>query len=120
MPIVLKFGSLNLLEPSEGLSRTVMGLLYLLRKCAVKVLPCFVTKKDTGYSAVKVIVLTLSDTRSVFFRRLSHKRNINLLKPTGRVTHHQFNIQQLYALPTLYLCAWYLSENKQRLVPLTA
>jgi len=29
----------------------------------------------------------------------------------------QFNIQQLYALPTLYLCILYLSENKQRLVP---
>jgi hypothetical protein len=27
----------------------------------------------------------------------------NLLKPTGYVMHHQFNIQQLYALPTLYL-----------------
>jgi len=25
--------------------------------------------------------------------------------------HHQFNIQQLYALPTLYLCVLYLSEN---------
>jgi hypothetical protein len=34
------------------------------------------------------------------------------------VMHHQFNIQQLYALPTLYLCVLYLSENKQRLVPL--
>ena len=44
---------------------------------------------------------------------------INLLKPTGHVMHHQFNIQQLYALPTLYLCVLYLSENKQRLVPLT-
>ena len=44
----------------------------------------------------------------------------NHLKPTGHVTHHQFNIQQLYALPTLYLCVLYLSENKQRLVPLTA
>jgi len=32
--------------------------------------------------------------------------------------HHQFNIQQLYALPTLYLCVLYLSENKQRLVTL--
>jgi len=32
----------------------------------------------------------------------------------------QFNIQQLYALPTLYLCVLYLSENKQRLVPLTS
>jgi hypothetical protein len=42
----------------------------------------------------------------------------NHLKPAGHVMHHQFNIQQLYALPTLYLCVLYLSENKQRLVPL--
>jgi hypothetical protein len=33
---------------------------------------------------------------------------INLLKPTGYMLHQQFNIQQLYALPTLYLC-----KNKQ-------
>ena len=44
---------------------------------------------------------------------------VNLLKPTDHVMHQQFNIQQLYALPTLYLCVLYLSENKQRLVPLT-
>ena len=43
-----------------------------------------------------------------------------LLKPTGHVMHQQFNIQQLYVLPTLYLCVLYLSENKQRHVPLTA
>jgi len=43
---------------------------------------------------------------------------INLF--TGYVMQQQFNIQQLYALPTLYLCVLYLSENKQRLVPLTA
>jgi len=29
---------------------------------------------------------------------------VNLLKPNGHVMHYQFNIQQLYALPTLYLC----------------
>ena len=45
---------------------------------------------------------------------------VNLLNPTGHVMHQQFNIQQLYALPTLYLCVLYLSENKQRLVPLIA
>ena len=45
---------------------------------------------------------------------------INLLKPSGYVMHHQFNIQQLYALPKLYLCVLYLSEDKQRLVPLIA
>jgi len=46
--------------------------------------------------------------------------HFKLSKPTVHVMHHQFNIQQLYALPTLYLCVLYLSENKQRLVPLTA
>ena len=45
---------------------------------------------------------------------------LTLQKPTGYVMHQQFNIQQLYALPTLYLCVLCLSENKQRLVPLTA
>ena len=44
----------------------------------------------------------------------------NLLKPTSHLMHQQFNIQQLYVLPTLYLCVLYLSENKQRLVPLTS
>jgi hypothetical protein len=38
---------------------------------------------------------------------------LKLLKPTGHVMHHQFNIQQLYALPALYL-----SESKQGLVHL--
>ena len=45
---------------------------------------------------------------------------INLSKPICYVMHQQFNIQQLYALPTLYLYVLCLSENKQRLVPLTA
>ena len=49
-----------------------------------------------------------------------HGNWLNLLKPTGYVMHQQFNIQQVYALPTLYLCVLYLSENKHRLVPLTA
>ena len=51
---------------------------------------------------------------------LSKNMKINLLRPTGHEMHQQFNIQQLYALPTLYLFVLYLSENKQRLVPLTA
>jgi hypothetical protein len=68
----------------------------------------------------------------ILFEFLRHVRNtgylctmtsmytLNLLKPTGHVMHQQFNIQQLYVLPTLYLCVLYLSENKQRLVPLTS
>jgi hypothetical protein len=32
------------------------------------------------------------------------------------MNYQAFNIQQLYALPTLYLCVLYLSQIKQRLV----
>jgi hypothetical protein len=42
---------------------------------------------------------------------------INLLKPTGYAMPQQFNIQQLYALPTLYWFVLYLSENKQQILP---
>ena len=55
-----------------------------------------------------------------YFRRMMGRLLFNLLTPTGHVMHQQFNIQQLYALPTLYLCVLYLSENKQRLVLLIA
>ena len=64
-----------------------------------------------------------AEKRVEFIRREEHRSVpfcLNLLNPTGHVMHQQFNIQQLYALPTLYLCVLYLSENKQRLVPLTA
>jgi hypothetical protein len=49
-----------------------------------------------------------------------HVSLFNLLEPTCHVIHQQFSIQQLYVVSTLYLCVLYLSENKQRLVPLTA
>ena len=55
-----------------------------------------------------------------FSRLRTQTSCLNLLQPTGHVMHQQFNIQQLYALSTLYLCVLYLSENKQRLVSLTA
>ena len=35
----------------------------------------------------------------------------NLSNPTGHVMHQQFNIQQLYVLPTLYLFCIYLRTN---------
>ena len=60
-------------------------------------------------------------SRNLNTRRPNNKLcEFNVLNPTGYVMHHQFNIQRLYALPTLYLRVLYLSENKQRLVPLTA
>ena len=37
---------------------------------------------------------------------------INLLKPTGHVMHHQLNIQQLYALPhTVFICFVFIWEQ---------
>ena len=51
---------------------------------------------------------------------LNNLFHLTLIKPTGNLMYQQFNIQQFYTLPTLYLCVLYLSENKQRLVPLTA
>ena len=71
--------------------------------------------KNLRYFFRQNLRMRASITNAIFIHRTS-----NILKPTGYVTHQQFNIQQLYALPTLYLCALYLSENKQRLVPLTS
>jgi len=49
----------------------------------------------------------------MMLHRLANVKCIfNLIKPTGHVMHQQFNIQQLYVLPTLYLCVLYLSENR--------
>jgi hypothetical protein len=70
---------------------------------------------------IKVQLLTASSTERFILKNQpdivinynSIKYYINILKPTGHVMHHQFNIQQLYALPTLYLCVLYLSVNKQ-------
>jgi hypothetical protein len=59
-------------------------------------------------------------TQAYVFSVTTFNFNLNLLKPTGHVTQQQFKFQQLYVLPTLYLCVLYLSQNKQRLVPLTA
>jgi hypothetical protein len=76
-----------------------------------------------GYKqALPVIEWTQTDALDRTESRPIHKTNvrIKILIPTGHVMHQQSNIQQLYALPTLYLCVLYLSENKQRLVPLTA
>jgi len=74
------------------------------------------------YAAIKSIFgsnYSISSPR-IFFSGGRNVINVNLLQPTCYEMHHHFNIQQLYALPTLHLCVLYLSENKQRLVPLTA
>ena len=65
-------------------------------------------------SVVESVGIAVRILENIFFLYL------NLVKPTGHVMYHQFNIQQLYVLPILYLWVLYLSESKQRLVPLTA
>ena len=71
-------------------------------------------------NARKILVGKFEEKKQLGRSSVDGKITINLLKPTGYVMHQQFNIQQLYVLPALYLCVLYLSENKQRLVPLTA
>ena len=70
------------------------------------------------YVSISLCLLILTQDNFLYSTQLLF--TLTLLKPTGYVMHHQFNIQQLYVLPTLYLCVLYLSENKLRLVPLTA
>ena len=67
--------------------------------------------------SIDAISLHISGKEKIVF---NFSYSLNLLKPTGGVMHQQFDIQQLYVLPTLYLCVLYLSQNKQWLVPLTA
>jgi hypothetical protein len=78
-----------------------------------------VTDGQSGSDIHEWLLLWVSWQRRLK-RDVTISTSFNLLKPTGYVIHQQFNIQQLYALSTLYLCVLYLSENKQRLVPLTA
>jgi len=48
--------------------------------------------------------MQLTQTKRAFHKNIASSQPfINHLKSTGYVMHHQFDIQQLYALPTLYL-----------------
>ena len=48
---------------------------------------------------------------SVIHRCNCRLLNINNLNPTLHYMYHQFNIQQLYALPTLYLCVYLIANS---------
>jgi len=59
-----------------------------------------------------LIIIELYKNYFIIGRQVSHAdTHINLLKPTGYFMHQKLKFQQLYALPTLYLCVLYLSEN---------
>ena len=99
-------------------------LLFFLDDCLLSWLDMFraylsPSSSGTTVSVQKLVLIILFRWLLSWMDWIPSKKNFNLLKPTGYVMHHQFNIQQLYVLPTLYLCVLYLSENKQRLVPLT-
>ena len=111
---------------------TTSGCCYFycpIRTAKCKVFSGHVNPRGVGYSAAigkksalvrKYFYVTQANISLVSDRYSLKFLVLNLLKPTGYVMHQQFNIQQLYVLPTLYLCVLYLSENKQRLLPLTS
>ena len=117
--------------PPKPASNYLRNKLYLLGKCYLKIsVSAALTLRYVHFfifiSCISKFPLpflcTLAYDAPTFYNlhtNLSDKIMLNLLKPTGYVIHEQFNIQQLYALPTLYLCVLYLFENKQRIVPLT-
>ena len=72
------------------------------------------------YKAPLIRVRPLKGPRAKYVPALGSTTRVGRGIRGLNVMHQQFNIQQLYALPTKYLCVLYLSENKQRLVPLTA
>jgi len=47
----------------------------------------------------------------ILIKQVKQYPQFNLFKPIGYVMHHQFNIQQLYALPTIYMICIYLGTN---------
>ena len=76
--------------------------------------PACIQSSDKCIANITITLVQRSLVKNVLLKSLFEVLvSVKLLKPTGYVMHHQFNIQQLYALPTLYLCVLYLSENKQ-------
>ena len=116
--IIKRSTCFGLFSPSSG--TTFFESLYrnysLTRyKTSILCLFCY-SLKQLRYTATRNVAPDNGLKNLKYVERLM----FNILKPTGYVIHQQFNIQQLYVLPTLYLCVLYLSENKQQLVPLTA
>ena len=59
----------------------------------------------SGLNPIMETDLKVSHRRCLsIIRNNKEKIHFNLLKPTGRVMHQQFNIQKLYVLSTMYLC----------------
>jgi len=71
-------------------------------------MPAYIQSSDKTIAIIAVTLVHLRLVKNVLLKSLLEALvTVNHLKPTGYVLHHQFNIQQLYALPTLYLCVLY-------------
>ena len=81
-----------------------------LRLCAIRRLPLLLVLKIKSANGKNI------ETKKILKNLCQWIKVVNLLKPNGYVMHEQFNIQQLYVLPTLYLCVLYLSQNIQLLL----
>ena len=55
-------------------------------------------------------VLLIKNTRWIKITTNTEENLFNRLKPAGHVMNQQFNIQQLYALSTMYLCSVFIWE----------
>ena len=86
----------------------------------MKILGTFVCYVSTAVLRTEQRVLTALFCSESLLSQEKDQASFNLSKPTGYVLNQQINIQQLYALSSLCLCALYAYENKQLLVPLAA
>ena len=73
----------------------------------------FISASSTAFRFSMFITFWQSVCAPTFlhYSFLQYPYHVNLLKPTGHVMHLQFNIQQLYALPTLYLCSVFIWDQ---------
>ena len=79
----------------------------------------FLTKKNVLKDRLTVSHLRLCVSSSVNIWKEWSSSNtswtqLKLLNPTAHVMHQQFNIQQLYVLPTLYLCVLYVGRSSSK------
>ena len=87
--------------------------LQVLQRKIVRAVKVHIYRKvgDDIIQLCGLLVLQACPQQSVVVRRRCIHVYFSLLKPTGHLMHQQSNIQQLYVLPTLYLCVLYLPEN---------
>jgi len=94
-------------------------VIHLSCSCISNIFQTVIRVSEDGGGRLRRNVCTCHGARQYIAQDPSLKCD-SPLQSSGHYMYHQFNIQQLYVLPTLYLCVLYLCENKQRLVPLTA